>query len=95
MELSLYSSVAGNLLPNLIALQDDIFTALPTVLVCPLDAGMEMTALRVEVTLSGQTLIAIPELVRPICRSCLRFMGKLDSDTSGAIMERLQMLLAQ
>ena len=56
---------------------------------------MEMAALRVEVTLSGQTLIAIPELVRPICRSCLRFMGKLDSDTSGAIMERLQMLLAQ
>lgn len=95
MELSLYSSAADNLFPNLVALQDDLLTALPTVLVCPLKAEMEMTALRVEVALSGQILIAIPELVRPIRRGGLRFMGKLDAETSHEIMERLKMLLAQ
>ncbi len=45
MRLALYSSTADALLPNLVALQDEDLAALPTVLVCPLKAGLTLTSL--------------------------------------------------
>ncbi|CAN5127698.1 hypothetical protein BH20VER2_BH20VER2_18980 [soil metagenome] len=95
MRLAVYSSVAGNALPNLIALQDEVLAALPTVLVCPLRAGMAVTALRVAVAWAGEALIACPELARPIRRTGLHRRGSLDEATSEEIMHRFHLLLAR
>ena len=46
MRLAHYASVAEGSAPNLLALQDEALPAWPTVLVCPLKAGMELTGLR-------------------------------------------------
>ena len=95
MRLTLYSSVPNATTPNLVALQDELLSALPTVLVCPLRADMEMTTLRVRIRLKGQVLVALPELVRPIRRTALRPMGLLAPEASKQVMERLQLILAQ
>ena len=71
MRLTAYSSIAGAALPNLIALQDERLAALPTVLVCPLKGGIALTSLRVEIPWAGKSLIACPELARPIRRNVL------------------------
>jgi hypothetical protein len=68
---------------------------LPTVLVCPLKAGLALTALRVEMTTGGETLIVCTELARPIRRTALRRMGELDEETSRLVMERFLQLLAR
>lgn len=95
MRLALYASVHESALPNLVALQDEALTALPTVLVCPLKSGLALTALRVEVPWSKGKLIACCELARPIRRSALRPMGWLDAAHSQKIMERFLHLLAR
>lgn len=95
MRLALYSSVPKSEVPNLVALQDEAFAALPTVLVCPLKAGIALTPLRVEALWGGRTLIACTELARPIRRTALRPMGMLDEAASGLIMERFLRLLAR
>ena len=74
MKLALYASVPDTVVPNLVALQDEALTALPTVLVCPLKAGVALTALRVEVPWGNQILIACSDLARPIRRAALRSM---------------------
>lgn len=79
MRLLLYASVPTATIPNLIALQDEALTALPTVLVCPLKAGITLTALRLEVPWAGELLIACTDVVRPIRRTALRPIGRLDS----------------
>jgi hypothetical protein len=95
MRLALYSSGPKHRAPNLVALQDEALTALPTVLVCPLKAGIALTALRFEVPWGGEVLIACCDLARPIRRSVLRPMGWLDRERSQAIMERFLHLLAR
>lgn len=95
MRLALYASVPNSVLPNLVALQDEALTALPTVLVCPLKAGIALTALRVEVPWGNQMLIACTDLARLIRRTILRPIGRLDLALSHAIMERFLLLLAR
>jgi len=95
VRLAVYSSVVSSTLPNLVALQDETLAALPTVLVCPLRAEMAFTALRVEVHWAGGSLIACPELARPIRRSGLHPRGSLDEAVSREIMQRFQLLLAR
>jgi mRNA-degrading endonuclease toxin of MazEF toxin-antitoxin module len=95
VRLALYASTPTATTPNLVALQDETFAALPTVLVCPLKAGIALTALRVEMTAGGETLIVCTELARPIRRTALRRMGELDEKTSGLVMERFLQLLAR
>jgi mRNA-degrading endonuclease toxin of MazEF toxin-antitoxin module len=95
VKLALYASTPGATTPNLVALQDETFAALPTVLVCPLKAGMALTALRVEAVISGETLVICTELARPIRRTALRRMGELDDENSRLVMERFLSLLAR
>lgn len=95
MRLALYSSLPNAAVPNLVALQDEALTALPTVLVCPLKPGIALTALRVEVAWAGQSLIACTDLARPIRRSSLRPRGQLDPALSAEIMDRFFDLLAR
>lgn len=95
MRLALYASVPDLVAPNLVVLQDEALTALPTVLVCPLRAGIAITALRVEVPWGDRVLIACSDLARPIRRATLRPMGWLDPVLSQAIMERFLHLLAR
>ncbi len=95
MRLAAYSSITGAALPNLVALQDERLSALPTVLVCPLKAGIAATVLRVEVKWSRKSLIACPELARPIRRTALHPKGWIDQARSAEIMERFHLLLAQ
>ena len=90
MRLAHYASVAEGSAPNLLALP-----AWPTVLVCPLKAGMELTGLRVVVRWGELDLIACPELARPIRRTALRPLGWLEADLSLQVMERFLMLLAR
>ena len=95
MRLALYSSVASAALPNLIALQDERLAALPTVLVCPLKGGIALTALRVAISWAGESLVACPELPRPIRRAALHPKGWLDEPHSREIMDRFYLLLAR
>lgn len=95
MRLALYASIPKLQSPNLVALQDEALTALPTVLVCPLKSGIALTALRVEIPWDGNTLIACCDLARPIRRAVLRPMGWLDAARSETIMERFLDLLAR
>lgn len=95
MRLAVYSSIPGAALPNLIGLQDESLSALPTVLVCPLKGGLALTSLRVEIQWSGKSLIACPELARPIRRTALHPKGWIDPLRSGEIMQRFQLLLAR
>ncbi len=95
MKLTAYTSVAGSPLPNLVALQDEKFVVLPTVLVCPFKAGIALTALRVEVPWADELLIACPELARPIRRTALHPKGWLDETHSRQIMQQFQLFLAR
>jgi hypothetical protein len=95
VRLALYNSVASAALPNLIALQDERLAALPTVLVCPLKGGITLTALRVGISWAGESLVACPELARPIRRTALHPKGWLDEPHSREIMDRFQLLLAR
>lgn len=94
MRLAVYSSVAAAA-PNLVSLQDEKLAALPTVLVCPLKAGIALTALRVEVSWGDDLLIACPELARPIRRAALQAKGWLDESSSRQIMQQFHLLLAR
>ncbi len=95
MRLALFASTPRTTAPNLVAVQDEALSVLPTVLVCPLKAGIALTAARVEMHWHGKRLIACPDLTRPISRTTLRLMGALDDAASGLIMERFLKLLAR
>ena len=95
MRLALYSSGPKSATPNLVALQDEALTALPTVLVCPLKAGIALTALRVEVRWGKNTLVVCGDLARPIRRTALRPFGHLDEAVSREIIGRFLQLLAR
>src|SRR5207302_656956 len=95
VRLALYSALLRGDAPKLVALQDEAFAALPTVLVCPLKGGIALTPLRVEVRWGGSTLIVCTELARPIRRTALRPMGMLDEAASRSVMERFLRLLAR
>ncbi|MGI8603460.1 MAG: hypothetical protein ACR2OZ_10735 [Verrucomicrobiales bacterium] len=95
MTLALYSSVPEAEAPNLVALQDEALTGLPTVLVCPLRPAITVTSLRVEVAWHGHKLVACLELARPVRRTALRVIGRLDDRTSQAVMTCFFQLLAR
>jgi mRNA-degrading endonuclease toxin of MazEF toxin-antitoxin module len=95
VRLALYNSTARGNSPNLVGLQDEAFSTLPTVLVCPLKAGILLTAFRAEVNWHGETLVACTDLTRPIRRTALRPIGHLDDGTSRLILERFRRLLAR
>lgn len=95
MRLALYSSVAGRAFPNLVALQDESLSALPTILVCPLKAQIALTDVRLEISWGDESFIACPELTRPIRRAGLHPKGLLDSENSREIMARFLLLLAR
>ena len=94
MRLQLYTSKSGAVDPNLVALQHPGLVALPTVLVCPLRAGMSRTPVRVEIHWNRKSFIVACDLIRPINRKLLRTMGELDEATSQAIVATFLRLLA-
>ena len=93
MRLQLYTSKPGAIDPNLVALQHPGLTALPTILVCPLRAGMSRTPVRVEIRWNGKLFIVACDLIRPVNRKLLRAMGELDEATSRAILSTFSRLL--
>ena len=95
MNLTLCSSLPEGDTPTLLALQDELLAALPTVFVCPLKAGMELTAIRMEVPWKNLVLVACPELTRRIRRTLLRPLGTLNAHLSAEVMQRFLLLLAQ
>ena len=95
MKLPLYSSTSRSDAPNLIGLQDEGIHMIPTVLVCPLRVGLKLTPARFEVVHGDRTLIACPELTRPIRRTALRPMGRLNEELSRELMARFLSLFAQ
>ena len=95
MRLQLYTSKAGSSDPNLVALQHRGLAALPTVLVCPLRAGISRTPVRVEARWGGKSFIVACGLIRPVNRKLLRAIGELDEATSQAIVSTFLRLLAR
>lgn len=95
MRLALYSSVPRGDFPNLVALQDEALAGLPTVLVCPFKTQAARTTVRVAVQWADANYIACVELTRPIRRTVLRPIGRLDEDSSSEIVERFKALLAR
>ena len=94
MRLPLYSSTSRSETPNLAGLQDEAMHRIPTVLVCPLRTGLKLTHARLEIEHEKSTLIACPDLVRPIRRTALRFIGRLNEVHSREIMRLFLGLLA-
>jgi hypothetical protein len=86
MRLQLYTSKARAVEPNLVALQHPGLAALPTVMVCPLRAGISWTPVRVEIRWSGKSFIVACDLIRPVNGKLLRALGELDEGTSQAIL---------
>ena len=68
---------------------------IPTILVCPIRVGLQLTAARFEVTHGDYTFIACPELTRPIRRAALRPMGRLSEALSNELMQGLLALFAR
>ena len=95
MRLQLYTSKPGTSDPNLVALQHPCLAALPTVLVCPLRAGMSRTPVRVEVRWRGKSFIVACDLIRPVNRKLLRAIGEFDDGTSQAILSTFLQLLSR
>ena len=95
MRLPLYSSTARGEVPNLVGLQDEGIHTIPTILVCPIRLGLQLTPARFEITHGDRTFIACPELSRPIRRTALRPMGRLSETLSSELMERFLALLAR
>jgi len=95
VRLALYASTARGIAPNLVAIQDERLSALPTVLICRLREGMALTGLRVEVQWRDELLTACPELARPTRLSAMYPKGWLDEAHSRQIMECFQRLLAK
>ncbi len=95
MRLAVYSSIVSSPLPNLIAVQNEDLSKLPTILVCPCRDDMEVTSLRVEVEWETKQMVACPELTRPIRRSGLHARGWLDEASSRQVIDRLQLLIAE
>jgi hypothetical protein len=93
MRLPLYASKSGAIDPNLVALQHPGLAALPTMLVCPLRAGISRTPVRVEIRWNRKLFIVACDLIRPVNRKLLRAMGELDEVTSRAILSTFLRLL--
>jgi mRNA-degrading endonuclease toxin of MazEF toxin-antitoxin module len=93
MRVQLYASKTGAVEPNLVAWQHPGLAALPTVLVCPLRAGVSRTPVRVEISRNGKSFIVACDLIRPVNRKLLRAMGELDEATSQAILSTFSRLL--
>ena len=93
MRFQLYTSKPRAVAPNLVALQHPGLAALPTVLVCPLRAGMSRTPVRVEVRWNEKRFIVACDLIRPVNRQLLRAVGELDEATSRAILSTFLRLL--
>jgi hypothetical protein len=95
MRLALYASTPRSTVPNLLALQDEALTFLPTILVCPVKPDAALTALRAEIPWHDQKLTVCTDLARPIRRTALRPLGHLDVPVSRIVMERFLQLLAR
>ena len=95
MRLPLYSSTTRGDVPNLVGLQDEAIHTIPTILVCPIRVGLQLTPARFEVAHGDRTFIACPELTRPIRRAALRPMGRLSEALSSELMRRFLALLAR
>ena len=93
MKLSRWRAEPGSVDPNLVALQHPGLVALPTVLVCPVRAGLSRTPVRVEIRWGGKSLIVACDLMRPVNRKLLRAVGELDEGTSQAILSTFLRLL--
>jgi mRNA-degrading endonuclease toxin of MazEF toxin-antitoxin module len=93
MRLQLYTSKTGAIDPNLVALQHPSLAALPTVLVCPVRAGISRTPVRVEIRWGEKSFMVACDLIRPVNRKLLRPMGELDDATSQAIFSTFLRLL--
>ena len=93
MRLQLYTSKTGAIDPNLVSLQHPSLAALPTVLVCPVHAGISRTPVRVEIRWGKKSFMVACDLIRPVNRKLLRPMGELDEATSQAIFSTFLRLL--
>jgi hypothetical protein len=95
VRLRLYSSKLGSDEPNLIAIQDERLSSLPTVLVCPLRSNLAMTPLRRVLSLEGKEYVVACDLARPINRKALHSVGWAESTDSQRIMTTFHRLLAR
>jgi hypothetical protein len=95
VKLVLYSSRKGNPQANLVALQSAKFSALPTVLVCPLILNGQRNPLRPQVRIYDQTPVVYTDLPRPIRRTALTPAGELSPADSRIVMRAFLGLLAQ
>ena len=77
------------------ALQSAKFSALPTVLVCPLIPAGLVNPLRPQVRIGEEQLVAYTDLARPIRRTALVHVGELAPADSHAIMHAFLGLLAR
>jgi hypothetical protein len=95
VRLRLYSSKLGTDEPNLVAIQDERLSSLPTVLVCPLRSDLAMTPLRPTLSLEGKGYVVACDLARPINRKALHPVGWAESEDSQRIIATFHRLLAR
>lgn len=93
MRLPVYSSKSRGSEPNLIAVQDPRIEGLPTVLVCPLKKSAP-SDFRPSIDCNGERFTVLCDLMRPIHRDVLRFLGTIDDQDSSNTIQAIVRLLA-
>jgi hypothetical protein len=95
VNLELFSSKRGGTVPNLVGIQAPDLDMLPTVLVCPILAGLPVSGVRTTVVVEGRQYTVLCELARPINRRVLCKVGELDESSSRRVMRVFHLMLAQ
>lgn len=93
MKLTLFSSIAGRVVPNLVSLQHPALEVLPTILVCPIKLAEPVTNVRTTLVWRQATYTVLCDLVRPVNRRGLHFIGEVDDETSRQIVDAFLRLL--
>ncbi len=94
MKLPVYSSKPRGSEPNLIGVQDPRIEGLPTVLVCPLKRGAP-SPFRPVIRWEGQDFTVLCDLIRPIHRGVLRFIGTASEEESARAIHSIIRLLGR
>ncbi len=79
----------------MIALQNPLFLAIPTVLVCPLSDELDLTPARTILHWEDNEFVVGCDLARPINRRVLTLIGEAEEEVSRRVMETFLRLLAR